>query len=300
VAGVCQPVALTDYQDAVSSLAVDDAYVYWTNNNTVNRISLNGGATSVLSSSEGLAREMTINADSVFWFDELADRLRQVKFVNGTPSTLIPGYQYAYGMAANQTQFFWVSPFDKQINTVTLANGLKYTLATTTGYPLDLKIDSANVYWTEYTPSTSISIKRMPLLGGTPVVLATVPESLSTPMVLRFDIDAAYAYWIDDTNSLKKVPLAGGTPTVLATFPSTTLPESLAVSGAAYLSVCDYNTSPNCSALVKVPLDGGAPVTLLSGLTEAMGTLVARGPAIYYGTSGYTAAGPARIMKLAK
>jgi hypothetical protein len=303
VGGVCQPVALTSAQTRVTAgPVVDEKFVYWGSDTTVNKVPVGGGAATVMTSGEVIVENLAVNSGSTFWYDRAKMDLRRQFFVNPAPTTIVPAIEYCYGLAVNEKQIYWTDWYRKQVATAKYSDYAKITLASTNGYPYNIKIDSVNVYWSEFSPpNRTIAIMKTSLDGGTPVELVSVnmPPSISwsAPISLSIDVDATYVYWVDDTNSLKKVPIAGGTPVVLATFPTSLYLTSLAVSGAAYVATSDIS-GPN-SAIVRVPLGGGTPVTLVS-LTQSVSQVVGRGSAIYYTT--YTPqgenAGP--IMKLAK
>ncbi len=302
VGGVCQPVALTDAQTRVTAgPVVDERFVYWGTDTTVNKVPVGGGPPTVMTSGEVFVENLAVNSGSAFWYDGVKMDLRRQYFVLPAPTTIVPSIEYCYGLAVNESQIYWTDWYRKQVATAKYSDYAKITLASTNGYPDNIKIDSVNVYWSEFSPpNRTISIMKTPLAGGTPVELVTVnmPPSIpwTAPFSLSIDVDAAYVYWVDDTSALKKVPIAGGSPVVLATFPTSLRLTSLAVSGAAYVATSDTST-PNSGAIVRVPLGGGTPVTLVSGLTQSGSQVAGRGSAIYYTTQGENA-GP--IMKLAK
>jgi hypothetical protein len=128
--------------------------------------------------------------------------------------------------------------------------------------PRLITLGANDVYWTTATGS----ILRMPLGGGSPVELVTLPE----PDALRpadIAVDATHVYWTNegDLGFVAKVPLEGGSPTRL--MDALTYPGAIAVDDThVYWSNFFSTTDGGSSSLMKVPLDGGTGTVLASSL----------------------------------
>jgi hypothetical protein len=154
------------------------------------------------------------------------------------------------------------------INKVPLNGGAVSRLASWQD-PIDLAVDGSHVYFVTYSGGT---VARVPVAGGTPVVLASdqiIPTDIA--------IDATSVYWAirgdDHTQaSIMKVPLAGGQPQRLAV--SEYEPIDLAVDGTNVYWAAS-------GRVMRVPLAGGTPATL--ALTQGSPLAVAlRGDTLYF------------------
>jgi hypothetical protein len=139
-------------------------------------------------------------------------------------------------------------------------------------------VDAASVYWATYTRdnaggiSTSTwSIMKMPLRGGTPTKLVSGSDSLGT----SFAVDATSVYWTTwqvGKSSLMKAPLGGGAPITLASAASPIW--SIAVDAAiVYWTTFNQAPVPVDAAVTKVPTGGGTAVTLATRRTRSTSSL---------------------------
>jgi len=83
----------------------------------------------------------------------------------------------------------------------------------TAPFSLSIDVDAAYVYWVDDTSA----LKKVPIAGGSPVVLATFPTSLRlTSLAVS---GAAYVATSDtstpNSGAIVRVPLGGGTPVTL-------------------------------------------------------------------------------------
>jgi len=304
VGGVCQPLALTSDQN-VGPLTADNSSVYWGSGSTVSKVPVNGGVSTVITSSEIEVDLIAINRSSVFWHDAGTLAFRQQDFGSSTPTTIIPGFEYPCDMAVSEQQIYWSDCLQKKIYTAKFTDYAKTAMATTSGEPMAIKLDTINLYWAEWGPTT-ITIWKMPKGGGTPVQIGSGP-AYGVAEYVAMGIDASNVYWVDsgdggpDGPALRKVPIAGGPTTVLARFSSSCpscVTMSLAVDGAAYVAWSDSGQPPNSATVFKIPLDGGTKVTMVTGLTNWGVVLKANSSAFFYTTGDFRGPGP--IMKLAK
>ncbi|MGK3961786.1 hypothetical protein WMF38_52870 [Sorangium sp. So ce118] len=79
-------------------------------------------------------------------------------------------------------------------------------LASGPSYPSSMAVDATHVYWT-----ADDQVLKVPLEGGSPVVLASGPSgALSDTQGIGLDAD--YAYWISSNHSVLRVSKSGGPP----------------------------------------------------------------------------------------
>jgi hypothetical protein len=78
--------------------------------------------------------------------------------------------------------------------------------------PAGLGSDGSNLYWADYGDGT---IKRAPIAGGTPTILAT---SQIAPLGVAVDPTSKTVFWTTGDGTIKSVPVAGGSVTVQAQY----------------------------------------------------------------------------------
>ncbi len=139
-----------------------------------------------------------------------------------------------------------------------------------------LGVDSANVYWFESVRKVSSTgtIYRMPVGGGTPVVVAS-RDSMSKPV-----LDDTYAYYAYDASGrgkrVARVPLGGGAS---ETIPGIVSSPLLAVDDAFLYG----GGLANDATVWKMPKAGGEPVVLASN-ADLFALVVDGGDIFFTGT----------------
>ncbi len=229
MAGLCQAsniAQVTLASEFLASIAVDSAFVYWTQ------------GTSVASGAGTYSKP----------------------FAGGMPTPFLPATNDPRGIVVDLNYVYWVDYIDGSVNKAALLGGTATQLLPpgdggTTG-PLALAVDAQNVYWVDSAIGT---VNKMPINGGAVTVLAS---GRSTPRAIA--VDATYVYWIDygssitGNGSINKIAISGTPPiTQLAT--SEIEPTSIALDGTSVY----WTNRANPSGTVKsVPIGGGTIHTL--------------------------------------
>jgi hypothetical protein len=219
----------------------------------------------------------------------------------GTLVTLAASKSVAYQIAVDATHVYWVDPGtnggsgDGAVMKVALDGSALTTLVADQNWGGPIAVDATSVYWV-----ASGGLQKIPLGGGTPVVLSTdftndnitvgpagvygtngddapVSTLLSggTTTVLGqgtgqntygIAVDANNLYWtvFGGPQLVAQVPLTGGPTTVLA---MGNIAEGIAVDATSVYWVGAGGQGPG--DLMKVPIGGGTPVTLAAGLNDA-------------------------------
>jgi len=170
-----------------------------------------------------------------------------------------------YETYASNTWTIWKIP---------VAGGTSTALISTGKRIRGLASDGFSVYWAEELfpdpGGPQSSVRKIPVVGGAPVDLATGLNALRGGLVL----DSGELFFADvnfyDTYRLFKVQTVGGPVTNLATVTSADLPTGIAVDAA--------NVYWSIKGLIDLaPRGGGGVVTLVSGLDSPAGIAVAPG-----------------------
>jgi len=142
------------------------------------------------------------------------------------------------------TNIYW-SDFNMQGGAFVMApvgGGMSTVLATALSNPGDIAIEGSNVYFANSSTLFGTKFWKVPLGGGTPVMLALTTEF----NVRDIAVDATNIYWAG-YRTIGKAPIAGGAITTVAT----------AQAGAMYIAVDATNIY-----WVNTDIDAGAIMKL--------------------------------------
>ncbi len=266
VFGSCAIVVAADA--GATSIAVDDAGVYWVAGDTVMSASLAGGAPVTIAVGQIKAAQVVADGRSAFWTTSLG--LMSAPHDGGAVSVLALGVIVGRP-AVDSTNVYWIEGSDSgtTLDTVDKTGGTPTIIGVANGSSA-VTVDSANIYWTSNTPGLSKtskdasvdvatvlapqggngdfiavdtsdvywlnpSVMQVPKLGGPALLLATGTATWATNHALV--VDGTSAFWIGapppngfggDVADIVMVSRAGGSPTILRRC-SVTCPSDLAV-----------------------------------------------------------------------
>jgi hypothetical protein len=162
-----------------------------------------------------------------------------------------------------------------------------------------IAVDATAVYWTEASgANTQGRIMKVPLAGGTPVEIRSVPS----PKILWADsiaIDGTSIYWSEHAstadptgiNLAMKAPLSGGGATTLLEAPYYQLV------GVGLVDDPNLYCVGN-DVLMRVSVDGGTPTTLIPA--RSIWTNIAVDQTHFYWTIYYSVTGSSGVMSMEK
>ncbi len=243
-AGACQPITLATGQIMPMCMAMNATGVYWTNNGTVMPgpgngsvmgVALDGTHLTTLATGDspyGIAVDAqyaywTDADDSILWRSPLdgggVDGGTKMQLYAGTyPANQVRGVALAGGLVywgddgdgafAAGAGIFAVPPTGG-------GNPMPITLSGTNtrhaGVACQIGVDAKNLYYPAYFP---VGIDSVPLGGGTPTMISSVPSNLGDGWGVAVGPQSVF---FDEYGKsvLYSVPLGGGTPTMFVTSP---------------------------------------------------------------------------------
>ena len=197
-----------------------------------------------------LAQFLTADAAYLYWTTQ-NQGIRRAPLGGGEAATLVLGEPDAWQLAVDRDNIYWVT-LAGDVRKAPLAGGSAVTLASGASVS-GIAVDGDSLYWATGSQTPSGNIMRLPLGGGPPSVLATVPGG---PEALTIDADNVYVATLD---SVFKVAKSSGTVERIASGQAGN--ESIAVDATGV-----YWLDNNLGAIWKTALDGGLATAVASGL----------------------------------
>jgi hypothetical protein len=129
--------------------------------------------------------------------------------------TLAPGPNL---LVADDTSVYWtnVSPTGDALMMMPADGGASSEIASSTGSITGVTLDATNVYWVESAQGGPSAVKKTPLGGGTPSMIASDPH----PAQRGLAVSPTTVYWpvaptcVGAAADMLQAPLSGGTATV--------------------------------------------------------------------------------------
>lgn len=201
----------------LASIAVHGGKVYWTSSvdTTVRSIPTVGGEVTALTSQAGILYTIAANDTGVYWgYSPVQAKILRLA-PGATSPTLVALKVNRTKIAVDQTHVYYGHDTLDALMKAPIGGGEAIELAKNAPAH-KLVVDAKSIYWTSGNV-TGIDVgkgkvSRMPLAGGTPVVLA---EGLNWPAGIATDAENVYFTDRHD-GKVMRVPLAGGPVVVLA------------------------------------------------------------------------------------
>ena len=213
--GVCKPVSLAGTSGA-KAMAIDDASVFWINDQgAVQSMSKSGGTPTLIASGQGLgdSPSIAVDADSVGWGTSITVLLANKK--SKAVSTIASSQSKPKSVTLYGSSVYWIN--DKSVMRASKSGGGSTTvLATEENAPEQLRVGSDGVYWVVYF---SNELRFLAHSG-------TQPQTLSAEYVKpkALAIDATSVYVAENgpgegfnNGIVSRIPKGGGARTILAT-----------------------------------------------------------------------------------
>src|SRR5262249_55631950 len=150
--------------------------------NSIFKASTEGGASQTLATGQGKPTRLAIDDQYVYWTNNLAASVMRTLKSGGTPE-LVAGASQPYGIAADTSSVFWVNQTDSTVVRWDKASGTTTTIGTiqtptrsppVTGFALQyVALDSNTIYVAANESHGQAWLFTVPKTGGTPQQLFT-------------------------------------------------------------------------------------------------------------------------------
>ena len=250
---------------ATFRIALDATHVYFTQSQagTVSRVSHDGTVLQVLAAGQISPSLIALNANGVYWTAQ--DTILGMPLDGGTPVELTRSPEFTFfagDIAVNATHLFWTNGESaSSIDRVPLEGGLPTVLASGDAItnPRAIAIDDTHVYWSsssDFNGATDSSLMKVPLDGGTVTVLASGLEQ-----VVDIALYGDQLYFVINTptvQSVARVGVEGGPVATLAANHANCI--SVDSTGVYIGGAGQYK-----NGVVRYPLDGDGETLVLGG-----------------------------------
>jgi hypothetical protein len=239
----------------------------------------------------GAPGQLIVDGLSVYWIASLVSpptyMIMQADIGGGSPREITRTGQPIVALAKDSTHIYWLEGFLEPGPSGVLkrirpdGSGEEVVLSgigSSGSIAGNLLLDGNDAIVTSFVSPAVYQLLRVPVSGGTPRELTTLPDR---PRALT--VSGSQIYLVDDT-ALRSVPLAGGAPTVVVDDVISGVDLSV-TDGAVVWSETVCCAHGQKGRVRKLDLDGGG-VTTLAQDVDAPGGLTAAGGWVYWAEGG--------------
>ena len=293
--GLCQPITLASGEGMPWAIALDATNLYWANytEGTVKRLPIAGGPAAVIASGLLEPFDLAIDQDSAYVIDRRAVALKRMPLLAGSaPVILAGGGHDILGVAVYGGYVYWTDPDSaargggvwKLPTDSSPTDGGTGVLVAAESSPFRITVTPTGIFYLKYTNMDAVM--KVPLSGGTPVVLAAIANDTQD----AFDIvaDTTDVYWtMSSAGKVLKVSQNGG--------PIITLASGQGWGFALAIDQSDVYFGADLCSIRRVPKSGGAVTLLTNGQGGYVHDMVVDDQAVYWVDMSKNT-----VMKLAK
>lgn len=198
-------------EGGVFSVAVDDAYVYWSVHGSflIRRMPKGGGGVEIISDEEQYATSLALDDDYVYWgvtanqYDPDSSWIRRAPKGGGEAETFAAGLGACPSLALDDEYVYWVTRVDCRVQRAPKQGGPAVTVAEAPpgGRCFAIAVDGTDVFWASgvKTRDAPAAVWRAPKEGGVRTLLAWEDD------VYGLALDETYVYF-PSGDSFRRVP----------------------------------------------------------------------------------------------
>jgi hypothetical protein len=224
----CNPTTLATTNIGVESMAIDDAYLYWSDAQGIHRVAKGTTNGDLLTATEYGAEALAVDDANAYYLSANGGPSLAVYSLpksGGTPTLLSTEPSGTERIGFDASYLYWVRDFHAIVK-MPKSGGDVQTLYEDPTDTYALSVDDTSIYWGNET-----SIMKMDKNGASP------PVALAPALVARVELDDTSVYWLQQNqapqtkNSVSRVSKSGGSATVV--IPTSASQDAMAVTSKA-------------------------------------------------------------------
>ena len=185
----CTPRIFSDEEGTAIDLALDEGYLYWTDNgyNRIRRRRILGGDIETLATSQVGAFAIVLDETHLYWTSRRHHRVMRRSKHDDDTEIVVSSQTDATGLALDEQHVYWTSNSSDWVRRAGIDDRDVETIARRQNGTANVIVDETHVYWTSVQDYT---LHRWPKTGGDIELLAE-----GQPGAARMAIDHNHVYW---------------------------------------------------------------------------------------------------------
>lgn len=146
--GGTQSILVTANGTATTPVVVDDEYLYWVDENGVERAPIQGGSETTIVPGSWGDGDLTLDSTNLYWADA-SGHVYQTKKDGSSGAIELGASTEPIGVAVDATTVYWCDESEGIVYATPIGGGAVRTLATSQDTPTAIAVDDVAVYWVD-------------------------------------------------------------------------------------------------------------------------------------------------------